>query len=193
MIIAKVTLKNAAQMAVVENDQVIEALTTYASNNPFGVWILPRASWSRPHFPNTHSLDSVLEVLPIDSISITNQIAGRLILRKGFDDLLCRPRRRRMFGHIKVNDSAAFVRQNNEHKQHVQPSGRYGEEVDRHEVAYVIVEEGSPRLGRRGAPFRHESGNRTFTLASAIVFTSFRISALVRGRPGFVCRDNCDQ
>src|SRR2546425_12583287 len=162
MIIAKVTLENAAQMAVVENDQVIEALTTYASNHPFGVRIVPRASGSRPHFPNTHSLNSMLEVLPIDSISITNQIAGRLILRKGFNDLLCCPRRRRMFGHIKVNDSAAFVRQNNEHKQHVQPSGRYGEEVDRHEVAYVIVEEGSPRLGRRGAPFRHESGNGTF-------------------------------
>src|SRR6266446_9692968 len=162
MIIAKVTFKNATQMAVAKNDHVIDALTTYASNHPLGVRILPRASWSRPHFPNAHSLNSVLEVLPIDSISITNQIAGRLILRKGFDDLLCRPRRRRMLGHIKVNDAATFVRQNNEHKQHVQPSGRNGEEVDRHEVAYVIVEEGSPRLGRRRAPFRHESGNRTF-------------------------------
>src|SRR5207237_5872351 len=116
----------------------------------------------RPHSPNAHTLISVLEVLPTDSISITNQIARRLILRKGFDDLLCRPRRRRMFGHIKVNDSAAFVRQNNEHKQYVQSSRRYGEKVNRHVVAYVIVEEGSPRLGRRGAPFRHESGNRTF-------------------------------
>src|SRR3989441_11718565 len=82
MIIAKVTFKNAAQMAVVENDHVIEALTTYASNHPLGAWILPRASWSRPHFPNTHSLNSVLEVRPIDSISIANQIAGRLILGK---------------------------------------------------------------------------------------------------------------
>src|SRR3989475_10247996 len=144
-------------MAVVENDQMIEALTTYASNHPLRVRILPRASWNRPHFPNAHSLNSLLEVLPIDSISITNQIAGCLILWKGFDDLLCRPRRRRMFGHIKVNDSAAFVRQNNEHKQYVQSSRRYGKEVNRHEVAYVIVEEGSPRLGRRGAPFRHES------------------------------------
>src|SRR5438128_9549725 len=149
-------------MFVVGNDYVIEAFAADASDDSLRIRILPRASWSRPHFPNTHSLNSVLEVLPIDSISITNQIAGRLILRKGFDDLLCRPCRRRMFGHIKVNDSAAFVRQNNEHKQHVQPSRRYGEEVDRHEVAYVIVEEGSPRLRRRAAPFRHESGNRTF-------------------------------
>src|SRR6266446_6321842 len=64
MIIAKVTLKNAAQMAVVENDQMIEALTTYASNHPLGVWILPRASWSRPHFPNTHSLNSCVGSTP---------------------------------------------------------------------------------------------------------------------------------
>ncbi len=26
----------------------------------------------------------------------------------------------------------------------------------------MIIEEGSPRLGRRGAPFWHESGNGTF-------------------------------
>src|SRR5437762_14360556 len=103
-------------MSVVKNDHVIEALTTYASNQSLRVRILPRASWNRPHFPNTHSLDSVLEVLPIDSISVTNQIAGHLLFRKGFDNLLCRPRRRRMFGHIKMNDSAAFVRQNNEYK-----------------------------------------------------------------------------
>src|SRR6267378_788093 len=162
MIIAKVTLKNAAQMAVVENDEVIEALTTYASNHPLGVRILPRASWSRPHFPNAHSLNSVLEVLPIDSISITNQIARRLILRKGFDNLLCRPSRCRMFGDIKMDQSASFVRQNNEHKQYAQSSRRYREEVDRHEIAYVIIEEGSPSLRRRGPSFRYESGNCTF-------------------------------
>src|SRR5947208_7338740 len=103
-------------MFVVENDYVIEAFGADASDDSLRVRILPRASWSRPHFPNTHSLDSVLEVLPIDSISVTNQIAGRLLFRKGFDNLLCRPRRRRMFGHIKMNDSAAFVRQNNEYK-----------------------------------------------------------------------------
>src|SRR2546422_3197987 len=84
------------------------------------------------------------------------------ILRKGFDDLLCRPSRRRMFGHIKVNDSAAFMGQYNEHKKHAQSSRRYREEVDRHEIAYVIIEEGSPSLRRRGASFRYESGNCTF-------------------------------
>src|SRR5437879_10518070 len=77
---------------------------------------LPRAAWGRSYFPNAHSLNSVLEVLPINSISITNQIARRLIFRKGFDDLLRRPSRRRMFGDIEVNHSASFLGQNNEHK-----------------------------------------------------------------------------
>src|SRR5437870_13195548 len=117
-------------MFVVENDYVIEAFAADASDDSLRIRILPRASWSRPHFPNTHSLNSVLEVLPIDSFSITNQIARRLILRKGFDDLLCRPRHRRMLVHIKVNDPAAYVRQNNEQKQHVQASRRYREEVE---------------------------------------------------------------
>src|SRR2546426_4935508 len=149
-------------MFVVENDYVIEAFAADASDDSLRIRILPRASWSRPHFPNTHSLNSVLEVFPIDSISIMNQIARCLIIRKCSDDLLCRPSRLRMFGHIKVNDSASFMRQHNEYKKHAQSSSRYREEVDRHEIADVIVEEGSPRLGRCRAGFRYQTGNRTF-------------------------------
>ena len=73
MIIAKVTLKNAAQMAVVENDHVIEALTTYASNHPLGVRILPWASCSGTHFLNAHSADPALKVLPIDAITVSER------------------------------------------------------------------------------------------------------------------------
>src|SRR5215467_1608074 len=98
MIIAKVTFKNPAEMLVMEYDHVTEALTTYAPDHPLDVRILPRTVRGRPYFPNAHSLNSVLEVLPINSIPITNQISWRLIFRKGFDYLLRRPSRRRMFG-----------------------------------------------------------------------------------------------
>src|SRR6516225_12268411 len=103
MIIAKVTFENPAQMFVMEHNHVTEALTTYASDHPLDVRFLPRTARGRPHFPNAHSLNSVLEVLPINSIPITNQIAWRLIFRKGFDYLLRRPSRRRVFGDIEVN------------------------------------------------------------------------------------------
>src|SRR5262245_20509688 len=118
MKIAKVTFKNPAQMIVVEDDQMIQTLATYASDHPLDVRILPRTARGRPYFPNAHSLNSVLEVLPINSITITNQIAWRLIFRKGFDDLLRCPSRGRMFGDIEVNHPTSLVRQHNEHKQH---------------------------------------------------------------------------
>ena len=75
-----------------EYDHVTEALTTYAPDHPLDVRILPRTAGRRPYFSNADSLNSVLEVLPINSIPITNQIAWRLIFRKGFDYLLRRPK-----------------------------------------------------------------------------------------------------
>ena len=113
MIIAKVTFKNAAQMFVMEYDHVTEALTTYASDHPLGVRILPWATWRRPYFPNAHSVNSALKVLAIDAITISEEITRRVILRKYLDYLLRRPSRRRMFGDIEVNHSAPFVRQRN--------------------------------------------------------------------------------
>src|SRR2546425_154712 len=162
LIIAKVTFQNAAQMSVAEHDHVTETLAPDASNESLRERILPRASWSRPYFSNAHSLNSFLEIVAIDSVSITNQITRHLLLRKCFDHLLCRPSRRRMLGDIKVNHSPSFMRQNNKHKQHTQPGCRYREEVDRHEIADMVVQKGSPSLGGASAPFRHESGNGTF-------------------------------
>src|SRR5215469_8189738 len=149
-------------MSVAEDDHVIEALPPDASNHSLRVRILPRASWSDPHFLNTHILDSLSEMLGIDSVSISNEITRCLILRKCFNDLLCGPSCCRMFGHVKMNHSASFMRENNEHKQHAQFRSRYGKEVDRHQIANMIVQEGSPRLRWRLVSLRHQSGNGTF-------------------------------
>src|ERR1051326_694609 len=161
VIIAQVAFKNAAEMFVVDDDHMIEAFATEASDQSLHVRILPRTSWSRPYLLNSHSLNSVLEILPVNSISIANQIARRLIVGKSLDHLLCRPFCSRMFGDIEMNDSASFMRQHNEHKQHSKSSGRYREEVERDQISDVIIEKRSPRLGRGGVPFWHKPGNRT--------------------------------
>src|SRR5215510_8429706 len=109
MIITKRVFQDAPQMSVIESDYVVQALATYAANDSLRERILPWTSWCGAHFANTHSLNSFLEIFTIDSISITNEITWRLIFWKGLNDLLCRPRRRRMFGHIKVNQAAALM------------------------------------------------------------------------------------
>src|SRR6478672_7039500 len=82
VIIAQVAFKNAAEMFVVDDDHMIEAFATEASDQSLHVRILPRTSWSRPYLLNSHSLNSVLEILPVNSISIANQIARRQIVGK---------------------------------------------------------------------------------------------------------------
>src|SRR5580700_10451688 len=162
MVIAEVTFENAAQMFVIENDHVVEALATYAANESLGIWILPGASRSREHFFDAHSFNTVAEVATVNSVSITDQIAWRTVFRKCFNHLLRSPSSSRMVSDIKVNHSAPFMRQNNEHKQYAEPGCRHREEVDRDQIANVIVQEGTPRLGRRCAALRHQSGNSTF-------------------------------
>src|SRR5215831_10504755 len=103
VVIAKITFQYPAQMLLAEHNHVIQALATYASDHPLGVWILPWALCSSPHFLNAHSLNSFLKVFTIDAVTISEKITCRFILRKRFDYLLGGPSRRRMFGDIKVN------------------------------------------------------------------------------------------
>ena len=42
VIIGKVRLQNLQEMALTENDDVIEALSPYGSDKPLDIWILPR-------------------------------------------------------------------------------------------------------------------------------------------------------
>src|SRR5262249_34426548 len=52
VVIAKITFQYPAQMLLAEHNHVIQALATYASNHPLGVWILPWVQQSaRPQCP----------------------------------------------------------------------------------------------------------------------------------------------
>src|SRR5262249_26745629 len=109
VVIAKITFQYPPQMFLAEHNHVIQALATYASNHPLGVWILPWALCSSPHFLNANSLNSFLKVFTIDAVTISEKITCRFILRKRFNYLLRGPSRRRMFGDIKVNHPASFM------------------------------------------------------------------------------------
>src|SRR5262245_40248968 len=88
VVIAKITFQYPTQMLLAEHNHVIQALATYASNHPLGVWILPWALCSSPHFLNAHSPNSFLKVFTIDAVTISEKITCRFILRKRFDHLL---------------------------------------------------------------------------------------------------------
>src|SRR5262245_44278606 len=131
VVIAKITFQYPTQMLLVEHNHVIQALATYASNHPLGVWILTWALCSSPHFLNAHSPNSFLKVFTIDAITISEKITCRFILRKRFDHLLRGPFRSRMGCHVEV---PAIMDEHNEDKQNFKPHGVHGEEVDRSQL-----------------------------------------------------------
>src|SRR6266478_1700363 len=119
-IVAEISFENPSQMQFYEDDDVVEAVSANASDEPFRKRILPRTLRSCKHLFNAHSLNPAAELITVDSVSVTDQIARCSVFRKRFDDLLSRPFRGGMFGHIEVDHTPALMCQDHEHEQYAQ-------------------------------------------------------------------------
>ena len=101
-------------MAFVEHDDVPKALAFDGPDHRLGVWILPWRLWGANDFFDSRVRDSLLEEVAVDSVAITNQKPRCFFVRKGLDDLLRGPFRRRVRRHIEMHDPPPIVAQNDE-------------------------------------------------------------------------------
>src|SRR5215472_5715529 len=146
VIVRKIRSQNSAQRALVEHDHMVQALPPYGTNYAFDVGPLTRGPGSREHFPDCHVSDLLAEVVTENLVAVTQQIPRDAIERKRLTQLLRRPFRRRMSGHIEVDHTASFMGQHQKHVQHLKADGWHGEKVHRDHSLAVIVEEGTPGL-----------------------------------------------
>ena len=116
------------------------------TGEPCDVRILPRTSWRGQDLVGPDRVETGPNGRPVDPISIPQEEPGRRVPREGVAELLCRPRRGRMIGHVEMHDATAFVGQHDEDKQDATGEGWDDEEVDRDQLSYVIGQERSPRL-----------------------------------------------
>ena len=86
-----------------------------------------------------------------DAVTIMEEITRDAVPRKRVPELLASPFRRRMGGHIDVDDAPAIMGQYQENVQDLEPDGRHGEEIHRDQVVDVVRQERAPRL-RGGIP-----------------------------------------
>ncbi len=133
-------------MPFIDRNHVIQALAPNASNDPFNVTILPRTSSGDSKLLNIHFFNPVVETVTVDPVSISNQVARRTVVGKGFDDLLSGPFCRWMFGHVEVYELATVVDQHHKDKQDSQPERWHCEEIHRDQVPDMIGQECLPRL-----------------------------------------------
>ena len=78
-------------MPFIENDDAVEALPADRSDQTFTIRILPWRGGGCDDFLDAHRLDAPDEIGAEDAVTVTNQIKGRGIVRKGFTHLLGGP------------------------------------------------------------------------------------------------------
>src|SRR5215472_4863082 len=120
MVITKVTFQNLTQVPLVDHDHVVQTFSANTSDNSFRIAVLPRTPGRYRNLLDTQSIHSCREIMTIDPITISYQVARHYFLRKRFDDLLRRPSSGRVFRHIEMQNTATIKRQNHEDIQHAE-------------------------------------------------------------------------
>ena len=130
MVVAQVLLEYPLEVSLIEDDHMVEALSSDRPDHPLDIWVLPRRPSCGSDLLDAHRRDSTSEIEAVDSISVPDEISRCSIPWKSFYYLLTGPRRSRVSRNIEVNDLPSRIIQDEEDVQHSEGCRGYGEEVD---------------------------------------------------------------
>ena len=134
---------------------MIEALASNGSNDSLHIGSLPRRARCRKDFANAHVSHLFSEVIAKDRIAVPQHVTRELVKGKGFAQLLSRPLRGRVGGHIEVQNATPVMSQHQKHVKDLETDRGHRKEVDRNELFGVILQKCAPGLRRRFAAAHH--------------------------------------
>ncbi len=146
MIILEIRRQNSQEMSLAQHNHMIQALAADTADHAFDERILPSGFCSRDDFFDAHVCDARLKIQTVDAITIANEEPWSELFGERFNDLLRSPHRRRMGGHVEMNDAPTIVAEDYESVQNTERRCRDNEKVDSHKVSQMIVKECPPRL-----------------------------------------------
>src|SRR5215813_1091766 len=109
MIIVEVFGQEPAQMSLVQDDHVVQAVAANAPDQPFDIRILPRTAGGDDDLFDPHMPYPLPKGPAIDLVPIAQQIPRGLVPREGINDLLRRPRCRGMLGDVEMDDATLMM------------------------------------------------------------------------------------
>src|SRR5215510_12530921 len=124
---------------------MVQTFSADRTDHAFYVSALPRRARSAKNLVDIHDFDLLAELLPVDPITISQQIFRCGVERKGFEHLLRGPFRRGMSRDVVVDNASSIMRENNKHEKNFKTNRVDSEEVDRSQLRCVIVKKRSPR------------------------------------------------
>jgi hypothetical protein len=159
--IREIARQDATQVALAQDDDVVEAVAPDRPDQAFGEGILPRAPGSREDFSDLHALHALAERVSVNRVAIAKKIGRGGVVGESVHDLLSGLRRSGMGGDVEVQDPAPMVSEDDQDEEHAEPSSGNGEEVDRDQILDMVREERAPGLRRRYRPRRDQAGDGT--------------------------------
>src|SRR5262245_13966532 len=105
-------------MALVDDDQVIQAVPSNRSDQALNVGVLPRRTRCHWSTPDPHGVQPLLEDLAKGAVTISNEMARWPVLGKGLGNLMRNPFCCRARGHADMDQLPLSMMQEDEAKQH---------------------------------------------------------------------------
>jgi hypothetical protein len=172
VVILEVASQNVTQVALAEDNDVVETVAPDRADQAFGEGILPRTLSGREDLLDPHALHTSTEGVTVDGVSVAKEIGRGGVVGKGVHDLLSSLRHGGMLGEVEVQDPTSMVSEHDEDEEHPQLSGGDGEEVDRDQIADMVREERAPGLRGRCRSLRDQTGDRPLRLSFAIILST---------------------
>jgi len=153
VVIADVFIQEPLEMTFIQDDQMVEQLSTATPNPSFCDAILPGAPETSSLGLDSEALYCVDHFLIETRPAIKYQLFGRGLKRERLAQLLNRPGARRMFGHIVVENAPPVMRDDKEAVEHSEDQGGHGEEVYDSDGLTIVAQKCRPLLCRLRAPW----------------------------------------
>ena len=160
MVVTEIRIQGSLQMPGVENDEMVQAVSSDRTDQAFGVGILPGTTGRGEQFLDAQRGDPLTDVVAVKGVPIANQISRYIPIGKSLDDLLGRPGCGGIRGDIEVQHLPTTVFQDDEYEQHPHGDRWNGKEIDRNQLADVVVKKRLPGLTRRPAKASQNSRDR---------------------------------
>ena len=149
-------------MPFAQYDHNSQTLSTYRTDYPFAIGILPGRTWRGWDFFNTHAFNTLREIVTVDAVAITNQETRCFLVREGVDDLLGSPLGVGVCGNVEMDKASPIVTEHDEDVEDTESDGRNRKEVAGGDVPDMIIQKCPPGLGRRFASADHVLGHSCF-------------------------------
>jgi hypothetical protein len=117
VVVGEVGTQEPAEMRLVQNEEVVEALAANGADDPLDKRVLPGRARGDADLVDPHPFDSPHELLAVDRVSITKQESRSRIVRERLDDLLSGPDCRRVIGDVEMEELAAIVPEDDEDEE----------------------------------------------------------------------------